>query len=102
MMLSILWKYSCILQQNGPEDFDKLHDEFIAYHLIQVSDIPDSIRKEAEIRVHDNEEAERSTISRYWRSKRLRGIRSLLNSMSVENVLTHSENCSLLQNKANY
>ena len=36
-------QYSSILQPNGPEDLDKLHDEFIAYQLIQVSDIPDSI-----------------------------------------------------------
>ena len=34
------------------------------------------------------------TISRNWRSKGLRGIRSLRNSMSIENVWTHSENCS--------
>ena len=33
-------------------------------------------------------------ISRNWRSKGLRGIRSLRNSMSIENVWTHSENCS--------
>ena len=57
-------KYSSILQLNGPEDFDKLHDEFIAYQLFQVSDIPDSIWKEAEIRVDDNEESKRSTIHR--------------------------------------
>ena len=29
-------------------------------------------------------------ISRNWRSKGLRGIRSLRNSVSIENVLTHS------------
>eukprot|EP00731_Ephydatia_muelleri_P034186 Em0050g4a len=34
------------------------------------------------------------SISRNWRSKGLRGIRSLRNSMSIENVWTHSENCS--------
>ena len=34
------------------------------------------------------------TISRNWRSKGLRGIRSLRNSMFIENVWTHSENCS--------
>ena len=33
-------------------------------------------------------------ISRNWRSKGLRGIRSLRNSMFIENVWTHSENCS--------
>ena len=33
-------------------------------------------------------------ISRNRRSKGLRGIRSLRNSMSIENVWTHSENCS--------
>lgn len=56
-------KYSTsILQPNGPEDFDKLHDEFIAYQLIQISDIPDSIWKKAEI--DDNEESGRSTIHR--------------------------------------
>ena len=33
-------------------------------------------------------------ISRNWRSKGSRGIRSLRNSMSIENVWTHSENCS--------
>ena len=32
-------------------------------------------------------------ISRNWRSKGLRGIRSLRNSVSIENVWTHSENC---------
>ena len=36
----------------------------------------------------------RLVISRNWRSKGLRGIRSLRNSMSIENVWTHSENCS--------
>ena len=34
------------------------------------------------------------SISRNWRSKGLRGIRSLRNSMFIENVWTHSENCS--------
>ena len=37
---------------------------------------------------------EKLLISRNWRSKGLRGIRSLRNSMSIENVWTHSENCS--------
>ena len=52
-------KYLSILQPNGPEDLDKLHDKFIAYQLIQVSDIPDSTWKEAEILVNDNDKRER-------------------------------------------
>ena len=32
-----------------------------------------------------------NTLSRNWRSKGLRGIRSLCNSMSIENEWTHSQ-----------